>query len=57
MYVRMIHRPVNVGYLARILRLLACEGIVTEKKAVGEDGRDVGVYRLTDIGKLFQVGQ
>ena len=57
MYVHMIHRPVNVGYLARILRLLACEGIVTEKKAIGEDGHDVGVYRLTDIGKLFQVGQ
>lgn len=50
-----VRRPVNVGYLARILRLLACEGVVTEKKRGGEDGTNVGFYGLTDVGKLFQV--
>lgn len=44
-------RFVNIEYLARILRLLSSEGIVTEHKS------DVGtaVYNLTDAGKLLQV--
>lgn len=45
----------NVGYLGRVLRLLACEGIITEQRLDGEDGRSVGVYGITDIGKLLQV--
>lgn len=49
-------RSVNVGYLSRVLRLLACEGIVTEKPRT-EGHKTTGVYALTDVGKLLQVGK
>lgn len=45
----------NVEYLGRMLRLLACEGVVTEQVSDGEHGARVGMYGLTDCGKLLQV--
>ena len=44
-------RHVNVDYLARILRLLSPEGVVTEHKS----NAGSTVYSLTDAGKLLQV--
>lgn len=38
-----------------MLRLLACEGVVTEEASDGEHGALVGMYGLTDLGKLLQV--